>query len=167
MLYHLSDYQKGRTVELEQFFNEHVIQLGGSASDIPALQQRLADAVADVFHLDPKTVLKALQDQHVDGFGGLGHGVAVPHVRLPEIEKLESLLMILNKPVDVDAVDRIPVDVIFFLLVPEHEEGDHLRALAKLSRLLRSEELCNKLRGCKTEEAAYVLLAQAHSEKAA
>jgi len=167
MLYHLSDYQKVRSVELHQFFNEHVIYIGGTAGDIPSLQHRLADAVAELYALDQKTVLKALQAQEVEGFGGLGHGVAVPHVALPEIEKLESILLLLDRPVDVNAVDRIPVDIVFLLLVPEHEEADHLRALAKLSRLLRSEELCEKLRGCKSPEAVYALVSQAQADKAA
>lgn len=167
MLYHLSDYQRARPVELHHFFNERLIKLGALAKDKPSLEQRLAEFASESLGLQTKDVLQGLRAQETEGLSGIGHGVAIPHVRLAELESMQALMMIFEKPVDVNAVDRIPVDIVFLLLAPEKEDSVYLRALAKVSRLLRSEGLAEKLRGCKTPEAAFVLMTQAMAERAA
>ena len=167
MLYRFSDYQKVMPVELRNFFREECIKLQVSVRDEEALIFRMAELAADMHDLVQKDVHALLRGLLSEGLSGIGHGVAIPHVRVPGLKALAGVLLVLEKPINADAVDRIPVDIVFLMLVPEADESDHLRALAKTSRLLRDEALCDKLRGCKNAEAAFVLLTQAQSEKAA
>ncbi|MFK9781008.1 PTS sugar transporter subunit IIA, partial [Escherichia coli] len=81
------------------------------------------------------------------GSTGVGHGVAIPHGRIPGLDRLHGLFARLETPIDFDAIDNLPVDLIFVLLAPETAGADHLKALARVSRLLRDKSMCEKLRG--------------------
>ena len=98
---------------------------------------------------------------------GIGNGIAIPHGKLPELNKLYGLFARLEKPIDFDAVDDQPVDLIFLLLAPEGAGADHLKALARVSRLLRDRKTCEKLRGSDEAEALYSLLTEPAASHAA
>jgi PTS system nitrogen regulatory IIA component len=83
------------------------------------------------------------------GSTGLGRGIAVPHVKFKQLDRIYCLFARLKKPIDFDAVDNEPVDLVFLLLAPEHASGDHLKALARISRLLREPEISQRLRAAK------------------
>ena len=93
------------------------------------------------------------------GSTGIGKGVAVPHGKLPELTRLWGMFARLERPVLFEAVDDQPVDLVFMLLAPAEAGAEHLRALARVSRLLRDEAICQKLRGTDSPDALYALLA--------
>ena len=101
------------------------------------------------------------------GSTGLGAGIAIPHGKLPELRRLHGFFARLERPIDFAAVDDRPVDLIFALLAPENAGADHLKALARISRLLRSAAICGKLRGTDNADALYALLTDGSASAAA
>lgn len=119
------------------------------------------------YGLNSAEVLDALQERESLGPTGVGHGVALPHARLHGLDKVAGLFIRLEKPLDFDAVDRQPVDLIFALLAPKSSGVDHLKALALVSRTLRDNDLRNKLRANDNPTALHAVLAAAQGIKAA
>lgn len=113
-------------------------------------KKRLLNELAEMAHavhgLDAAETLDALQERESLGPTGVGHGVALPHARLRGLDRVRGLFIRLDKPLDFDAVDRQPVDLIFALLAPMSSGIDHLKALALVSRTLRDADLRTKLR---------------------
>ena len=101
------------------------------------------------------------------GTTGVGNGIAIPHGKLPTLDRLYGLFARLERPVDFDSIDEQPVDLIFLLLAPETAGADHLKALARVSRLLRDKSACEKLRGTEEAEALYALLTESAAPDAA
>lgn len=97
------------------------------------------------------------------GSTGVGHGVAIPHGRFAELDKICGIFAKLEKPVNYDALDNQPVDLVFLLLVPEEAGASHLKALAKISRVLRDQSVCEKLRGTDSGDAIYAILNSANN----
>jgi PTS system nitrogen regulatory IIA component len=89
---------------------------------------------------------------------GLGRGLAIPHGKLPELANLCGVFARLERPIPFDAFDNQPVDLVFALLAPDEAGAEHLRALARVSRLLRDGTICQKLRGTDNPDALYALL---------
>lgn len=115
-------------------------------ADIPAG----SDATRNIF--EGLTVRERL------GSTGLGHGVALPHARSPDIESPRAALIRLSTPISFDAADRQPVDLLLALLVPEHSNDEHLRILARLAELFRDERLCDQLRNCNSDAELYAII---------
>ena len=92
------------------------------------------------------------------GSTGVGAGVAIPHGRLGSLTRLSAVFARLREPIEFDAVDGKPVDLIFLLLAPDSAGSDHLKALALVSRLLRDHRVCARLRGADNAEALYAVL---------
>ncbi len=120
--------------------------------------QELARRAADVTGGHERTIFDVLLERERLGTTGVGRGVAIPHGRLSSINRVHGVFARLERPVDFDAIDDQPVDLIFLLLAPEQAGADHLKALARVSRLLRDEPLCAKLRGCETPDAIFALI---------
>ena len=118
----------------------------------------LSRRAADLTGVSDRTVFEVLLEREKLGSTGVGRGVAIPHGRLPALSRVYGVFARLDRPIDFDAVDDQPVDLIFLLLAPANAGADHLKALAKVSRLMRDEGLCAKLRGCDSAEAIYALL---------
>lgn len=110
------------------------------------LFQELAAAVEGATGIDQTTVLSALVQREKLGTTGIGDGVAVPHARLKDLPRLLGFFARLAKPVDYDALDEEPVDLVFLILAPEDENAEQLKALARIARLLRDPEVCAELR---------------------
>lgn len=106
----------------------------------------LAQAAARVTGVDAEVILEALLQRERLGTTGLGGGIAIPHARIPELANFTAFFARLAKPVDFEAVDGEPVDLVFLLLAPQAAGTDHLKALARIARLLRDPELCTVLR---------------------
>ena len=98
---------------------------------------------------------------------GVAHGIAIPHGKLPNLDRLYGLFARLEQPIDFNSIDEHPVDLIFLLLAPETAGADHLKALARVSRLLRDGDVCEKLRGTEEAEALYALLTEGSASRAA
>ena len=91
------------------------------------------------------------------GSTAIGHGVAIPHGRMTTIAQIYGLFVKLPQPIDFDASDNQPVDLLFLLLAPEQAGADHLKALARISRLLKDPETRTMVRACTNADAIYTL----------
>jgi PTS system nitrogen regulatory IIA component len=120
--------------------------------------QELARRAANVTGESERTILDVLLERERLGSTGVGRGIAIPHGRLPSLDRVYGVFARLDRPIDFDAVDDQPVDLVYLLLAPENAGADHLKALAKVSRLLRNEGVCAKLRGCETSDAIMALV---------
>jgi PTS system nitrogen regulatory IIA component len=120
----------------------------------------LAETAARVFALDAGAVLEALLAREQAGSTGVGEGVAVPHARVAGLDRMRGLFLRLESPVDFDAIDGAPVDLIFALFAPPDAGSEHLRSLARVARMLRQKELRQQLRQARTPDAIHALLAQ-------
>lgn len=111
--------------------------------------QELSERAAALLGLAPRDIFDALLQRERLGSTGLGRGIAIPHVKIAGIERIHCLFARLERPIDFEAVDKEPVDLIFLLLAPEHASGDHLKALARISRLLREPRAIERLRNAR------------------
>lgn len=131
------------------------------------LFQEIANRAADAYQLPPRAVIAGLTAREQLGSTAMGDGVAIPHARIEGLDQIIGLFARLEKPVDFDAMDGRGVDLVFVLLAPEHSGADHLRALARVSRLLRSAEIREKLRETSKGEALYALITEPVASRAA
>lgn len=129
--------------------------------------QELARAAAPLTGLEERAIFDALLERERLGTTGVGLGIAIPHAKMPELDRLYGLFARLDKPIDFDAIDEQPVDLMFVLLAPESAGADHLKALARISRLLRNQAICEKLRGAESSVAILALLCEPESSQAA
>ena len=128
------------------------------ASGKKALLAELASRAASVLKLEERRLFDRLLERERLGSTGIGGGIAIPHGRLAGIDKPLGLFARLVHPVDFDSIDERPVDVVFLLVAPEGAGADHLKALARVSRLLRDRSLVEKLRATESADALYALL---------
>ncbi len=129
--------------------------------------QELAKKAAELTGQPERALFEVLMERERLGTTGVGHGIGIPHGKLPELDRLYGLFARLETPIDFDAIDEQPVDLIFVLLAPETAGADHLKALARVSRLFRDRSVCEKLRGTDSSEAIYALLTQSQASHAA
>jgi len=120
--------------------------------------QELATRAAGLTGIQERAIYDVLVERERLGSTGIGMGVGIPHGRLPSLDTLCGVFARLDRPVPFDAIDDQPVDLIFLLLAPEGAGADHLKALARVSRLLRDRTICEKLRGTDNADALYALL---------
>ena len=133
---------------------------------IPALKvnskkqaiQEMAARAASVSTQNERLIFETLLQRERLGSTGIGHGVAIPHGKLPKLDKLFGVFARLDRPIDFEALDGQPVDLIFLLLAPEGAGADHLKALAKVARLLRDPDTAHKLRESRDAETLYAVL---------
>jgi PTS system nitrogen regulatory IIA component len=123
------------------------------------LLQELAAKAAELSGQSERTILETLQQRERLGSTGVGDGVAIPHGKLPKLAKLFGVFARLERGVDFEALDSQPVDLVFLLLAPETAGADHLKALARVARLLREPDIVRKLRDSRDAEALYAVLA--------
>jgi len=127
----------------------------------------VGDLAAKTLGLDGGEVAERLLERERIGTTAFGKGVALPHARLDNLSGVKGLFLKFEQPIDFDAVDSLPVDLAFILLSPVDCGADHLKALARISRFLRDEDAVERLRGAKSSEALYALLAGGESRDAA
>jgi PTS system nitrogen regulatory IIA component len=129
--------------------------------------QELARHGAALTGLGERQIFDVLLERERLGTTGVGSGIAIPHGKLPGLDRLYGLFARIETPIDFDAIDEQPVDLIFMLLAPENAGADHLKALARVSRLLRDKAVCDKLRGSDNADALYALLTESARSHAA
>ncbi|MDB5362994.1 MAG: ptsN [Rhodospirillales bacterium] len=129
--------------------------------------QELAKKAAALVGQPEKLVFDVLSERERLGTTGVGLGIAIPHGKLPGLDRMTGLFARLDKPVDFEAIDNQPVDLVFLMLAPEDAGADHLKALARVSRLLRDRAVCAKLRGTDNADALYALLTDERTSDAA
>ncbi len=152
-----------------------IIDLLTPESVVPAMKatckkqalQELSRRGAKATGLDDRRIFDVLLERERLGTTGVGSGIAIPHGKLSELDRVNGVFARLEEPIDFDAVDDQPVDLLFLLLAPEDAGADHLKALARVSRLLRDRAMCEKLRGSANRDALYALLIDSVPSKAA
>jgi nitrogen PTS system EIIA component len=129
--------------------------------------QELARRAATLIGEDEHKIFESLWEREQLGSTGIGNGTAVPHGRIPGLKRMLTMFARLEKPIEFDAIDSQPVDLIFLLLTPADAGADHLKALARIARLLRNRAMCAKLRGTESTDAIYALLTDRAASHAA
>lgn len=145
-------------MEMEDLLQQDAVLANLKVASKKQLLQELSTVAAALTGLHERTIFDVLLERERLGTTGVGRGIAIPHGKLKELDRLYGVFARLEKPIDFDAIDDEPVDLIFLLLAPESAGADHLKALARISRLLRDEGTCAKLRNSDRPDALYALL---------
>jgi PTS system nitrogen regulatory IIA component len=154
-------------MELADLIARDAILPAVKAASKKQLIQEIANRARDAYGLDARLVCEGLLAREKLGSTAMGGGVAIPHARLPGISSITGLFARLEKPTDFEAADGQGVDLVFVLLAPEESGADHLRALARVSRLLRDADLRKKLRATSESAALYALITEPMASRAA
>jgi len=134
-------------------------------------KKRLFQEISEIAHtahgIPADISLEALLERESLGPTGVGHGVALPHARIKDLDQVVAVFLRVERPLDFDAADRHPVDLFFALFAPESAGVDHLKALALVSRTMRNDDVCTKLRSNTNSTSLHAILTEAAESKAA
>jgi PTS system nitrogen regulatory IIA component len=144
--------------DLSDLISPDAIDAALSVTNKKTLFQQLAAAAGKLNGLPPKDILTALQQREKLGSTGFGNGVAIPHGKIEGLAAISGYFARLHAPIDYQAIDNMPVDLVFLLLSPPDTGADHLKALARISRSLRDRATTAKLRGARSKDAIFALL---------
>lgn len=122
--------------------------------------QDLSVAAARLCDIDAPAILEKLLQRERLGTTGVGQGVAIPHAKFDQLDRIFGVFARLESAIDFESIDEQPVDLIFMLIAPEASGAEHLRTLARISRMLRNKHFCDKLRGSRDASALYALLTE-------
>jgi PTS system nitrogen regulatory IIA component len=157
-------------MEISDLLAPEAVSASLNAQSKKQLLQEMAERAAHITGVPERRIFETLIERERLGSTGMGQGIAIPHGRLPGLPKIVGLFARLETPIAYEAVDDQPVDLVFLLLAPEDAGADHLKALARVSRLLRNKQTCEKLRAATKREVLYSLLTEpsnsAHSHAA-
>lgn len=145
-------------MKLLDILNSQAVRVQSGVSSKKRLLHDMAELSAQAYGIDGPEAVQALMDRESLGPTGVGHGVALPHARLPGLDRVIGAFILLEKPVEFDAVDRQPTDIIFGLFAPEDAGVEHLKALASVSRTLRDNGVCAKLRANPDAQTLHTIL---------
>jgi len=147
-------------MEIADLLSPEAVLASVKTSGKKALLQELAERAAKLTGLPERRIFETLIERERLGSTGMGQGIAIPHGRIAGLSKIVGLFARLETPIAYEAVDDQPVDLVFLLLAPEGAGADHLKALARVSRLLRNKQTCEKLRAASKPEVLYALLTE-------
>jgi len=134
-----------------------IVSIVRASSKKQALQELAAHA-AKISGQNDRAIFDILLERERLGTTGIGRGIAIPHGKLPGLNRLYGVFAKFEHPIDFDSVDDQAVDMVFLLLTPEDAGADHLKALARISRMFRDPDMCKNLRGAKDDNALCKLL---------
>lgn len=154
-------------MQIAKILNQEAVRVLGAASSKKRLFQEIADVAQAAHRIEPGAAVDALLERESLGPTGVGHGVALPHARIEGIERVLGVFVALEKPLDFGSVDRQPVDLVFALFAPVDAGVEHLKALALVSRTLREQSFCTKLRANTDPATLFTILTEGQSVKAA
>ncbi|MET0364302.1 MAG: PTS sugar transporter subunit IIA [Sphingobium sp.] len=143
------------------------VKAGVTAANKKQIFQLLSEIAASAYGVSPDDVVERLTERERLGSTGFGGGIAIPHAKLDAIDTVRGAVLLLSEPVAFDAVDDMPVDVVFMLLSPSDSGAEHLKMLARVSRFLRNEAQVKRLRGAKSDDALHVILTGGEARDAA
>ena len=147
-------------MSLDEIIDDQSVLANVKAQGKKQLLLELAQAMASRVAIDHRVIFETLLTREKLGSTGIGQGIAIPHGKVPTLSRVYGLFARLATPVDFESVDGQPVDLVFVLLAPDHAGADHLKALAKISRLLRDPVIVQKLRGTDSAESLYAILTE-------
>ena len=154
-------------MDFAAILSSDAVKILTSTSSKKRLMQDIGELVGQAYDLKSDVIVDALITRESLGPTGVGHGVALPHARLEGLEEVVGAFVLLDKPIDFSSVDRQPVDLAFALFAPENAGVEHLKALALVSRTLRNNATCNKLRANLDAGTLYTILTEEQSVQAA
>ena len=147
-------------MDISDILSPHMVFERVKAPSKKKLITEIAGFAAGAAGLDADKVFDALWQREKLASTGVGHGVAIPHARMAKLEKLVGVFVHLDEAIDFEAIDSAPVDLVFALLTPAEAGADHLKALARISRLMRNAAVCEKLRAANDRSQIYALLTE-------
>jgi PTS system nitrogen regulatory IIA component len=154
-------------MQIADILKPSAMRVLASVTSKKRLLQDLGEIAAASYGLSANEAFDALMERESLGPTGVGHGVALPHARLPGLDHVVGVFVRIEKPCDFDSVDRLPVDLVFALFAPVDSGVEHLKALATVSRTLRDTNVCNKLRSNTDLQKLHALLTESSAPKAA
>lgn len=154
-------------MQLSDILKPGAVKVMANLTSKKRMFQDLGDIGASVYGLNANAIADALQERETLGPTGVGHGVALPHARISEVDQVTGVFLKLEKPLDFGSVDRQPVDLVFALFAPLDSGVEHLKALALVSRTLRDPGVCAKLRANGEAATLHTVLTEAPGVKAA
>jgi PTS system nitrogen regulatory IIA component len=149
------------------FLSPEAVVAGLHANGKKHALQELSAHAARLIDIDKRVIFDALLQRERLGSTGIGDRIALPHCKLKGLTRLFGFVARLEKPIDFDALDGEPVDIIFVLLAPEDAGADHLKALARVARVLREPAVLDRIRAARDASALYAVLSHAPEPKAA
>ncbi|RIX32527.1 PTS sugar transporter subunit IIA [Sphingomonas edaphi] len=154
-------------MQLSQFLDFDAIRVDLSAGNKRQLLNQLSQIAAARLSVDPSAIADSIAERERLGSTGFGGGVAIPHGKLPQLDRVYALVARLAAPLDYKAIDGAPVDLVFLLLSPPDAGAEHLKALAAVSRLVRNGTTLEKMRGARSRDALAAVLLGAEERDAA
>ncbi len=154
-------------MELVQILQQSAVKTISSCTSKKRLFHDLGELAETSYGLNQSATIDALIQREGLGPTGVGQGVALPHARMADVTDVKGIFLRLEKPLNFDAVDRQPVDLVFALIAPEDAGVDHLKALALVSRTLRNPQICAKLRANSDAGTLHTILTETQSSQAA
>lgn len=153
-------------MEIRDLLQPEAVVANLKAANKKQLLQELARHASRITGVSDRKIFETLLERERLGSTGVGSGIAIPHGKLSDFKRLYGIFARVERPLDFDSIDEQPVDLIFLLLAPEGAGADHLKALARVSRLLRDSSMCDKLRGAETADGLYMVLTQSEAQAA-
>ena len=153
-------------MEIRDLLQPEAVVADLKAANKKQLLQELSRYASRITGVNDRKIFETLLERERLGSTGVGSGIAIPHGKLSDFRRLYGVFARLGRPVEFDSIDEQPVDLIFLLLAPEGAGADHLKALARVSRLLRDTSMCAKLRGAETADGLYMVLTQSEAQAA-
>lgn len=154
-------------MQLSQILQSNAVKTIASCTSKKRLFHDIGEMAETCYGLKPSAVIDAMIERENLGPTGVGHGVALPHARLAGVDEVKGIFLRLEKPLNFDAVDRQPVDLVFALIAPQNAGVDHLKALALVSRTFRNASVCAKLRANSDPVTLFTILTAIESTQAA
>ncbi|MFT7060238.1 MAG: PTS system nitrogen regulatory IIA component [Pseudorhodobacter sp.] len=154
-------------MELSSLLSLGAVRIFSHTTSKKRLFHDIGEVVSSAYGLNASVAIDGLQERESLGPTGVGHGIALPHARLQELDRIVGVFLRLEKPLDYDSVDRLPVDLVFALFAPKDSGVDHLKALALVSRTMRNSGVCTKLRSNAEPAKLHAILTEANASQAA
>lgn len=152
---------------LADILDTEAIIPGLKSNNKKQLLSEMSSRAARLTGLPERDIFDVILQRERLGSTGVGNGIAIPHGKLAELGKLYGVFARAEKPIPFESIDDQPVDLIFLLLAPQNAGADHLKALARVSRLLRDAAFCERLRATRDATALHALLVQGPASRAA
>ena len=154
-------------MDLSDLVTQKAILPALKATSKKQLMQLLSEKASEITGIGERDIFDTIVQREKLGSTGVGNGIAIPHGKLKSIKSITGVFARLDAPVDFEALDDEPVDLVFLLLAPETAGADHLKALSRIARILREPDMVAKLRGTKDANAIYAFLTSQPASHAA
>ncbi len=154
-------------MQLTELLKPEAVRVVGHLTSKKRLFQDLGDVAASIYAMSARSAVESLQERESLGPTGVGNGIALPHARIEGLDAVRGVFFKLEKAIEFGSVDKQPIDLVFALFAPKTSGVDHLKALALVSRTMRENGICNKLRANSDPATLYAILTEARATKAA